>query len=70
MEAPPVVTPNAFERTDVERINLAIRSAAGTGRRVGPAMDRQNENRVLRTSTFLALSAGLLCFSLEYGAAN
>ena len=27
-------TPNAFQGSDVERINAAIRSAAGTGKRV------------------------------------
>lgn len=34
MDMAPFVTPNAFEGSDVERINQAIRSAAGTGRRV------------------------------------
>jgi hypothetical protein len=34
MDVPPFVTPNAFEGSDVERINQAIRSAAGTGRRI------------------------------------
>jgi hypothetical protein len=30
----PFLTPNGFEGTDVERINQAVRAAAGTGRRV------------------------------------
>jgi hypothetical protein len=34
MGVPSYVTPNGFEGSDVERINQAIRSAAGTGRRV------------------------------------
>ena len=34
MREAPFVTPNAFEGSDVERINQAIRSVAGTGRRV------------------------------------
>ncbi len=36
-----VVTPNAFQGSDVDRINQAIRAAAGTGKRV--VVPRRNQ---------------------------
>ncbi len=44
MNQEPFVTPNAFQGSDVERINAAIRSAAGTGKRVViPRRNRASE---------------------------
>lgn len=41
MSEPTVVTPNDFQGSDVERINQALRAAAGTGRRV--VIPRRNQ---------------------------
>lgn len=54
----PIISPNAFPGSDVERINLAIEAAAGTGRRV--VIPRWNRTERGPTGVWLLDSAILL----------
>ena len=58
MAETPFLTPNAFEGSDVERINQAIRAAAGTGRRV--IIPRQNRSAEGERDVWLLDSAILV----------